>query len=84
MVKERDGVDKLNALLPGGGASQEEPLEPLSDEEIEEKVEKIFALTAKLAKEDVFLMQDLLNACAEEIQVQIRELVLKGDDDERR
>lgn len=83
MGKEQDGVDKLAALLPGGVPPQEdqEP-EPLSEEEVEEKTKEILVLVAKLAREDVFLMQDLLESCSGEIQAQIRELFLgeEGDD----
>lgn len=84
MTKKKDGVDKLNELLPGGGASQQEQEpEPLSEEEVSEKTKKILDLVAKLAEEDVFLMQDLMEACNGEIQSQIRELFLgeEGEDD---
>lgn len=82
MDRQRDGVDKLNALLPGGAPPQEsQQPEPLSEEEVAEKVKEILGLLAGLADEDVFLMQDLLEACSSEIQSQIRELFFSEDDD---
>lgn len=71
----QDGVDKLSALLPGGAPPQEsqEP-EPLTEEQVEEKMKLILASVSKEADEDVFLMQELLTACSGEIQAQIREM----------
>ena len=79
-MAKQDGVDKLNALLPGGAPPQEqdEEPEPLTEEEVAEKMKEILSLVAKLADDEVFLMQDLLEACSGEVQSQIREMFFEG------
>jgi len=71
--KTATGVNALSKLVSGSGAPPAN--EDADDAKLEADVGKMLELVESLAGEDVFDMQILIEACAEELREQIRDLI---------
>ncbi len=75
----KDGLDKLSQLIGGGtsvpisGGAAGGAEEADDDSALAEDAEKVLSFAAKLAGENIFDLQALIEFCAEELRVQIRE-----------
>ena len=79
--KKTDALDNLASLVSGGPAAFEDPPQ-LSDEDLERHVRGIIDYaSAALGEADIFEVQDLIEAAAEEMRFQVRMLVEEGDED---
>lgn len=84
---KKPGLDKLSSLLSGSPPSAaparpafSEPTD-LSDEKLSRDVEKVLTFAQKLAGDNVFDLQTLIETCAEELRDNIRDMVEGGEDE---
>jgi hypothetical protein len=81
MKKPADGLSKLASLVGGGSAAEPPRSQAASsmraDEDVEEKLaedaQKVLDLVHRLAGDNLFDMQVLVEFCADELRGQIRE-----------
>jgi hypothetical protein len=79
MKKPNDGLGKLASLMGGGGApvpSRSMGVDEAGDDEkLVEDAQKVLDLVNKLAGDNLFDMQTLLEFCADELRASIRESI---------
>ena len=85
--KTGDPLDNLASLMSGGRRPSSTPVEEpsqISDEELELRVRTLIDnATALMGPEaDIFEVQDLIEAAADEMRFQVRAMVEEADDDE--
>lgn len=82
MKKPADGLSKLASLVGGGAAEPARPRTPQSadlgtddEEKLAEDAQRVLDLVHRLAGDNLFDMQVLVEFCADELRGQIRESV---------
>ena len=81
----KDGIDKLSGLLgktgstPTQAVSAEAPKQ-LSEEQITAEIDALLKYVAGRTGGDIFAMQDLIEAGADELRIQIRDEIENGGD----